>query len=106
MIGVADVIAERLGFDAFMGHLRQEFSMENLLAVVEMTQYKVRCTQIERAHGTADTPDRVADMSDEILKFPSALPRSDIVYGEYGEYFDVEADEHRIKDLDYIKECE
>merc|ERR1712032_1700805 len=42
----------------------------------------------------------------DILKLPRSLPRSDIVYGEYGQNFDKEADKLRVKGLEPTKECE
>merc|ERR1712228_738170 len=45
-VTITDVIREDMGFNAFMDHLAKEFSMENLLAIVEMTQYKKRFQKI------------------------------------------------------------
>merc|ERR1712087_99453 len=37
---IIDVIRETTGFESFMDHLAKEFSMENLLGIIEFTQYK------------------------------------------------------------------
>lgn len=37
---IIDVIQEKQGFESFMDHLAKEFSMENLLGIIEFTQYK------------------------------------------------------------------
>ena len=47
-LDIIDIINEPIGFEAFMSHLAKEFSMENLLGVVEMTQYKQRYRQIRK----------------------------------------------------------
>lgn len=47
-LDIIDIINEPIGFESFMSHLAKEFSMENLLGVVEMTQYKQRYRQIRK----------------------------------------------------------
>ena len=39
-IGLEDILSDDRGFEGFMSHLAREFSMENLLSLVEMTQYQ------------------------------------------------------------------
>ena len=42
---IIDVIQEKQGFESFMDHLAKEFSIENLLGIIEFTQYKkLRCS--------------------------------------------------------------
>eukprot|EP01084_Bolivina_argentea_P095142 171058_1 len=45
-VKITDIIKEEIGFNAFIKHLMKEFSIENILAVVEMTQFKQRFNKI------------------------------------------------------------
>ena len=47
-LDIIDIIKEPIGFEAFMSHLAKEFSMENLLGIVEMSQYKSRYRYIRK----------------------------------------------------------
>ena len=60
--------------DGYMEHLIKEFCMENLLALIEFTQFKERLMN-EHDNITEETVG-------ELLVFPVTAPKSDIVYGQ------------------------
>ena len=70
-----DVLMKDDLFDLFMQHLIREFSMENLLAIIEFTQFK------KHAKDTFDIHDNNENVRDDIdYTFASTVPLSDIVY--------------------------
>ena len=72
-----DVLADKDGFDSFFFHLRQEFSTEILVSMVEMTQFKESVYQYDKNELNHDdnwNPNM-------FLKYPiNDMPKSDIVY--------------------------
>ena len=70
-----DVLRRDDLFDSFMQHLIREFSMENLLAIIEFTQFK---NHAKETFNINDDNEKVGDIID--YTFASTVPLSDIVY--------------------------
>merc|ERR1719334_433719 len=60
---IIDVLRTEIGFEYFMAHLAKEFSMENLLAIIEFTQYKQRYRQIRTVQDEAHRKDSKTGVS-------------------------------------------
>ena len=82
-----DVLADKDGFDSFFYHLRQEFSTEILLSLVEMTQFKEMVCDYYHSlgHNNNWNPNM-------FIKYPKEnIPKSYIVYAsmkELGEKYE------------------
>eukprot|EP01084_Bolivina_argentea_P114781 204284_1 len=53
-LDIIDVISTTMGFEAFMNHLNKEFSMENLLALIEFNQFKQRYREMKKVKACLD----------------------------------------------------
>ncbi|ETO17221.1 hypothetical protein RFI_20109, partial [Reticulomyxa filosa] len=75
-IGIQTVLADWDGFQLFMQHVTTEFSMENLLAIVELTQFQ-QYYHFDRVKVDAEE----ANSSDTFVELPlDKIPHSAIVY--------------------------
>ena len=72
---VIDILQNEGLFSQFMQHLQREFSMENLLALVEFIQYRQRFIEVFDISKEQDVRDPRFNIS-----FPDVVPLSDIVY--------------------------
>ena len=57
------------------------------------------------AFGALKKHKSLIDVRDDIIELPYNLPKSSIVYGDYGNKFDVEKDKERMRNMDKQKEC-
>jgi hypothetical protein len=81
MARLEHIVADYKEFEAFMRHLCREFSMENLLAIVEFTQFKAELLKCQEFA----PEDRVvvrerATSAVSLLQFCKEVPQSDLVY--------------------------
>eukprot|EP01084_Bolivina_argentea_P088813 160345_1 len=90
---ITDVIKEQIGFQAFMNHLISEFSIENMLALCEMIQYKTRFRQMRNSKGV-DSQTHVPNIIDGVLK--NIIKSISVDYDQKEE----ECEESKVIDID------
>eukprot|EP01083_Nonionella_stella_P084849 234950_1 len=103
-LDIIDVISETIGFEAFMNHLNKEFSMENLLALIEFNQFKQRYREIKRVQACLETGtdplaalSRKASTKGKIIKIMTKMKKKLSVAG---------AEDERVDDEEEIEEQE
>lgn len=83
-IKLGDVLSHKKGFESFIQHLSSEFSIENLLCLVELSQFQMFIYQYLLNKGIINEYNNNDD--DDIFAtqiiWPENVPRSLIVYGE------------------------
>lgn len=87
---IKTLLASANGFSSFMCHCFKEFSAENLLSVLEFTQYQIWiCSNVIMVEGMDD----IRAVFPYILKLPmDELPKSTLVYEEDEEKYDMNYD--------------
>ena len=84
-----DVLSDPEGFDFFVMHLMKEFSTENVLAVVEMTQYRLYYQNLEWNSDLINRPmqnnarDNVIagyNANNRLIEIPEHVPKSEVLY--------------------------
>ena len=90
-----DVLSDREGFDLFVVHLLKEFSTENVLAVVELTQYRTYYQDVDWGldYLLRDRPKqsqslRMSNGGNRLIQIPEHVPRSEVIHDDELEMVD------------------
>ena len=83
-IKLGDILCHEKGFESFIQHLSGEFSIENLLCLVELSQFQMFIYQYLLNKGKININEYREDLdlfANRVL-WPQNVPKSSIVYGE------------------------
>eukprot|EP01084_Bolivina_argentea_P054515 99960_1 len=82
-IKLGDILSHEKGFESFILYLSSEFSVENMLALVELCQYQKYIYEYLIAQNLMDNNNEFENIFGVTIDWPKSVPRSMIVYGEH-----------------------